>query len=285
MPTGVAETSYDLMKELTLSEIWVYPVKSMGGIRLNSAKVLEKGLAFDRRWMLVDENGVFLTQRLHPRMALFKLALNGDELIIQFRYQTPGAYIFPSIVLDTTTTPRGQIFNATIWNDEVDVFEIDRTVSEWFSELLEMNVRLVGFPEKNSRPVDPLYQVNNEQVSLADAYPFLIIGQSSLDDLNNRLTESVPMNRFRPNFVFTGGKPYEEDEWQTFSIGANRFVGVKPCARCNLPTVNQDTAQRGVEPLLTLSGYRKSGNKVFFGQNLVALDYSVVSVGDQITFS
>jgi uncharacterized protein len=283
MPTGVAETSYDLMKQLTLSEIWVYPVKSLGGIRLTSAKVFQKGLQFDRRWMLVDEKGVFLTQRIHPKMALFKLALNGDQLFIQFRHPTPGASTFPSVFLDTTAPPLGGLVKAIIWNDEVEVQETDPAISAWFSDLLDLNVRLVAFPERNPRPVDPQYQINNEHVSLADAYPFLIIGESSLNDLNERLTDAVPMNRFRPNFVFTGGKPYDEDDWKEFSIGGNRFAGVKPCARCNLTTVNQDTAHRGVEPLLTLSSYRKSGNKVLFGQNVVALDHSIVSVGDEIT--
>ena len=139
-----------------------------------------------------------------------------------------------------------------IWDDTVSAFDVDGSYSQWFSELLESPCRLVYFPEENSRPVDPRYKVNHEQVSLADAYPFLIIGQSSLDDLNSRLTEPIPMNRFRPNFVFTGGEPFEEDTWRNFSIGSTRFVGVKMCARCQLPTVNQDTAEKGAEPIKTL---------------------------------
>jgi uncharacterized protein len=272
------------MKQLLLSEIWVYPVKSLGGIRLNSAKVFEKGLEFDRRWMLVDENGVFMTQRLHARMALFKLALNGSELIIQYRYKPSPGIVFPSIVLDTNARASGQVFKAIIWHDEVDVLEVDPRVSEWFSSLMELNCRLVTFPESNPRPVDAAYHVNHEHVSLADAYPFLIIGQSTLDDLNSRLKDPVPMNRFRPNFVFTGGEPYEEDQWRNFAIGSNRFIAVKPCARCNLPTINQDTAEKGFEPLLTLSGYRKKENKVLFGQNLVSVDHTSVTVGDRLTF-
>jgi hypothetical protein len=146
-----------------------------------------------------------------------------------------------------------------------------------------MACRLVYFPEENSRPVDPRYKVNGEQVSLADAYPFLIIGQSSFEDLNSKLQEPVPMNRFRPNFVFTGGKPFEEDTWRNFSIGSTRFVGVKPCDRCVLTTVNQETGQKGVEPLKTLTSYRKRDNKVYFGQNLVALDHKRIQIGDLIT--
>jgi uncharacterized protein len=150
---------------------------------------------------------------------------------------------------------------------------------------LQMNCKLVYFPESNPRAVDPNYKVNDEHVSLADAYPFLIIGQSSLDDLNSKLPEPLPMNRFRPNFVFTGGEPYEEDLWRNFSIGSNRFIGVKPCARCVLTTVNQATAEKGPEPLRTLSLYRKKDSKVLFGNNVVTVDEGDVRVGDVITLN
>jgi uncharacterized protein YcbX len=239
------------MKQLTLTEIWVYPVKSLGGIRLNSAKVLPKGLQYDRRWMLVDETGTFMTQRIYPKMALFKLSMNFDQLIIT--YKDPSRFEHSSIMLDANAPALGEIIHATIWNDAVETVEVDRRISEWFSTYLGMSCRLVSFPEINPRAVDPLYKVNDEHVSLADAYPFLIIGQSSLDDLNSKLDYRLPMNRFRPNFVFTGGAPYEEDTWRNFAIGKNRFVGVKPCARCALTTVNQDTAEKGIEPLATLS--------------------------------
>jgi uncharacterized protein len=270
------------MKELRLSEIWIYPVKSLGGIRLNSAKVFEKGLQFDRRWMLVDENGLFMTQRTNPRMALFKLAINGNTFIITFA-QTPSASVeLPAIRLNAGTHARGEVLDARIWNDEVAVAETDPAISEWFSHRLQIKCRLVSFPEENPRAVDPEFSVNGENVSLADAYPFLLIGQSSLDDLNSKLAEPLPMNRFRPNFVFTGGKPYEEDTWSTVRIGGNRFAAVKQCARCALPTVNQDTAEKGIEPLYTLSTYRKNGNKVLFGQNLIAIDHAIVTEGDPV---
>jgi uncharacterized protein len=121
-------------------------------------------------------------------------------------------------------------------------------------------------------------------VSFADAYPFLIIGQSSLDDLNSRMDVKLPMNRFRTNFVFTGGKPFDEDNWKDFMIGNVKFRAVKPCARCVITTTNQETAERSSEPLRTLSTFRKSGNKVLFGMNLVADTIGVVNVGDEIKF-
>jgi uncharacterized protein len=267
------------MKKLQLSGIWIYPIKSLGGIALTSAKVMGKGLEFDRRWMLIDEHNVFLTQRVHPQMAMFKLTLNGTDLHILKKNATSDQWI----TFSTNTTPISQKIRAKIWDDEVDVFEVDRRLSQWFSDHLKMTCRLVGFPENSPRAVDPKYKVNDEHVSLADAYPFLIIGESSLEDLNSKLSEPVPMNRFRPNFVFTGGQAFEEDKWRNFKIGDVRFVGVKPCARCVLTTVNQDTAEKGIEPLYTLSTFRKRDAKVLFGQNLVAIDHGVVTVGDEIS--
>lgn len=264
------------MSELRLSEIWIYPIKSLGGIRLKQSMVLEKGLEYDRRWMLVDENGVFITQRLFPAMALLKLKIEKGELrIVDSRQST--AYSV-SLVPETV----GKEEEVTIWNDTVSAFEISKDASAWFSDALKTKCRLVHFPEKNSRPVDPNYKINDEHVSLADGYPFLIIGQSTLDFLNFKLEQPLPMNRFRPNFVFTGGEPHEEDSWRNFSIGINNFVSVKPCARCAIPTINQDTAQKGDEPSRTLATYRRKENKILFGQNLVAVNHQYVKEGDLI---
>lgn len=263
------------MTELRLSEIWIYPIKSLGGIRLKSAKVFEKGLEHDRRWMLIDEDNEFMSQRLYPRMALFKLSKSNDQFLIKYKSD--------SITLPLHHSTKSKSIDARIWDDTVQVFEVSDEFSQWFSERLQINCRLVSFPEKNSRPVDETYQVNHEHVSLADAYPFLIIGEQTLADLNSRLKEPLLMNRFRPNFVFSGGEPYAEDSWRNFSIGENRFAAVKQCARCVLTTVNQDTGDKGIEPLLTLSQYRKKENKVLFGKNLVALNHNEVHEGDEIT--
>ena len=262
------------MPELKLSQIWIYPIKSLGGISLNTSVVMKKGLQFDRRFMLVDETGKFMTQRVYPKMALFKMSIADHVLTIKYLQHT--------LNIATQKIESGNPFNVTIWDDTVTAFEVDPSYSKWFSEHLELSCKLVHFPEENPRPVNPKYKVNDEHVSLADAYPFMIIGQSSLDDLNGRLDNPVPINRFRPNFVFTGGKPFEEDSWRNFSIGDNRFVGVKLCDRCVLTTVNQETAEKGVEPLKTLATYRKWDNKIYLGQNLVALDHYKVTVGDKI---
>jgi len=263
------------MNELRLSEIWIYPIKSLGGIRLTSAKVLEKGLRFDRRFMLVDEYGKFMTQRVHPTMALFKLSDLNDQFSVSHEAD--------SLTIPAVPVLHGDGKVVQVWDDAVQAVEVGEEYNQWFSDRLKLKCKLVFFPEENARAVDPRYMVNNEHVSLADAYPLLIIGQRSLDDLNTRLAEPVPMNRFRPNLVFTGGEPYEEDTWREFTIGKNRFVGVKPCARCVLTTVNQDTGKAGKEPLRTLSTYRNRDGKVLFGQNLVAIDHQEIKEGDVIT--
>lgn len=262
------------MKNLKLSEIWIYPVKSLGGIRLSSSKVLDKGLQYDRRFMLVDEGGMFMTQRIFPKMALLKTSISSEKLTVTNENHSVTIAIIPAKGSDDRPVQ--------IWNDLVMAHEVDPEYSAWFSERLDMKCKLVFFPEENPRAVDPNYRVNGENVSFQDAYPVLIIGQSSLDDLNTRLSDPVPMNRFRPNLVFTGGDPYEEDTWRYFKVGSNRFAGVKPCARCVLTTVNQDTAEKGKEPLRTLATYRNVNNKILFGQNLVAVDSGVISVGDGI---
>jgi len=263
------------MADLKLSQIWIYPVKSLGGISLQTARVMPKGLQYDRRWMLIDDEGQFMTQRVHPEMALFKLTIGDEHIVIDYGQH--------SIGLSIESPEPGATISAQIWDDTVSVTEVSPAHSEWFSDLLKIKCRLVSFPEHNARAVDPKYAVNDEHVSLADAYPFLIIGQSSLDDLNRKLPQPITMRRFRPNFVFTGGEPHEEDGWRNFTIGSTRFVGVKRCARCAVPTIDPDTAEKGIEPTRTLATYRKRDNKIYFGQNLVAVDHTQVKVGDLIT--
>ena len=267
------------MNPLILSEIWIYPIKSLGGIPLETGTVQRKGLQYDRRWMLIDQDSVAMTQRAYPDMALFKPRIRESKLSVRFVKNQREI----SCADFSLETPRSDHWiSATVWNDNVDVLDVDPGISEWFTHHLGTTCRLVAFPEDRPRLVNPDYSVNQEQVSLADAYPFLIIGQASLEDLNKRLDHGVPMNRFRPNFVFTGGKPFDEDHWRDLSIGEIPFAAVKRSDRCVLTTVNQETAAKGHEPLRTLSRYRKVGNKVYFGQNLVALAEGDVRVGDPV---
>ncbi len=262
------------MGEMRLSEIWIYPIKSMGGIRLAHSTVMEKGLQHDRRWMLVDEYNVFITQRIYPLMALFRLEPLAEGFKISFRND--------AIELPNNHSTLPIEIHAKIWDDEVTTFEVSDLYSRWFSEKLGLKCKLVYFPEQNRRAVDVNFQIKKENVSLSDGYPLLMIGQASLDDLNSRLEFPVPMNRFRPNLVFTGGQPYEEDSWKLLTIGNNKFVGVKPCSRCVLTTVDQNTGEKGKEPLATLAKYRQRENKIYFGQNLLSIDHHTIHEGDEI---
>lgn len=262
------------MNTLALSEIWIYPIKSLEGISIPSWQVKPKGLQYDRRWMLIDEHGVFMTQRTTTQLALFKTALEGDKLVIRFEGE--------SVYLPLESSPKNKPLTAEVWGDVVEVYEVDQHLSTWFSEKLGMLCKLVFFPEVNKRTVDQEY-VLDHQVSLADGYPYLIIGEASLSDLNNRLDQKMEMKRFRPNFVFTGGNAFDEDDWKNFSIGKIDFLAVKPCGRCVLTTVNPETGKKGAEPLKTLATYRTNNNKILFGQNLVALNEGTVTVGEVIT--
>jgi uncharacterized protein len=263
-----------------LSEIYIYPVKSLGGIRLEEADVTDRGLQYDRRWMLVDENNRFISQREYPQLAVFSTELFTDFLRIIDTRVNKGILVS----LEPQFSEIKTIVNVTVWDDEVEVWEVSEIANNFFTEALEMSVRLVYMHEESHRKTDANYSLKGDEItSFSDGYPILIIGQSSLDDLNNRLAEPITINRFRPNFVFTGGQEFEEDEWHEFTIGGLRFFGVKPCARCVMTTIDPLTGEKkGKEPLLTLNRYRKAGNKILFGQNVLISQLGKVSEGDEI---
>jgi uncharacterized protein len=265
------------LNSLLISEINIYPVKSLGGISVKSSIVEERGLMYDRRWLLVDENGIFMTQRDFPQMALIDLSLSENNLIAKHKTNIDLQAI--RIPLKFFSDERIEII---IWDDKCKAVPISKEYDNWFSDALKTKCRLVHMPDDERRIVEKKFVAEDKIVSFADAYPFLIIGQSSLDDLNSRMEVKLPMNRFRTNFVFSGGKPFDEDNWNDFMIGNVKFRAVKPCARCVITTTNQDTAERSSEPLRTLSTFRKFGNKVLFGMNLVADTTGVVNVGDEI---
>ncbi|MFZ1280900.1 MAG: MOSC N-terminal beta barrel domain-containing protein [Ignavibacteriaceae bacterium] len=263
---------------LTLSEIYIYPIKSLGGISLDSAIAEDRGLKYDRRYLLVDENGMFLTQRDLPQLALLKLSFTETG----FKVLNMVDNSFITIPFESDSYEKMKI---QIWDDNCNSVRVDKKLDEWFSNILKIKCSLVYMPDNEKRIVEKKFFSKDFIVSFADAYPYLIIGQSSLDDLNSRLETGLPMNRFRPNFVFSGGNPYEEDNWKNFKIDGVHFKAVKPCARCMITTTDQETAERSNEPLKTLSTYRKIDGKVMFGMNLVCIKRGIVSIGDEIEFN
>ena len=260
-----------------LSELNIYPVKSLKGIPLNEAIVEDRGLQFDRRWLLVDGNGKFITQREVPQMATVKIEVGPEGM----RAARNGSSI--DVPLDPATGDRAHV---EIWGQEVVAEYYPQEFHRWFTDAIGSECRLVSMPETTRRMVDPNFAVRalQDTVSFADAYPFLLIGEGSLADLNSRLADPVPMTRFRPNFVVAGSGPFEEDTWKRIRIGSVEFHVVKPCARCVLTTVDPILGVKtGKEPLATLSSYRNWDGKVLFGQNLIAESVGgVVRVGDEI---
>jgi uncharacterized protein YcbX len=263
------------MNNYKLSQINIYPIKSLGGIALQSSKVEERGLQYDRRWMLVDEQNKFITQRLHPEMALLKVEINNNLLTIKNTQNKLSPLTIPLLPYDE------EAINAQIWNDNVTALKYNSDVNRWFAEAIGFKCSLVFMPDSAKRIVDPEY-AQNKLVGFADGYPFLIIGEESLNDLNKRMAEPLPMNRFRTNFVFSGGKSFDEDNWKTIKIGDIVFHPVKPCGRCVITTINQKTGTKGIEPLKTLAAFRQKDNKVMFGMNLVADGTGYVRVGNEL---
>jgi uncharacterized protein len=265
-----------MKNELTVQDIFIYPIKSLGGIRLEKARVEERGFQFDRRWMLVDQSGGFISQRTYPKLALLKVSLEEDSLKVVHLNDPSKVLKIPIL------NSEGPEIEVRVWEDQVLAKVVNVQTSRWFSDFLGFETHLVVMPETSIRKVDPRYAVQGESVSFADGMPYLLIGQESLNDLNSKLDHPVPMDRFRPNLVFSGGMPYEEDSLKKIKIGKLNFNVVKPCARCIMITVDQDKGQKGVEPLKTLSTFRTMNNKVYFGQNMIALETGEINVGDSI---
>lgn len=264
---------------LKLSEIYIYPVKSLGGIRLEEAEVTDRGLQYDRRWMLIDENNRFISQREYPQLALFEVAIKDSNLVITNKKNGKILTVSNSLINSDSSS-----INVTVWDDEVVACEVSKKANDFFTQAIGMSARLVYMPDESQRKTETDYSLKGDEItSFSDGYPILIIGQSSLNDLNNRLAEPITINRFRPNFVFTGGTEFEEDEWHEFKVGNIKFFGVKPCGRCILTTIDPLTGEKkGKEPLLTLNRYRKASNKILFGQNVLISQLGRVSVGDKI---
>lgn len=240
-----------------------------------------RGLQYDRRWMLVDEQGLFVSQREIAELALLGTAIEPPFLVVFSRKN-------PALRVEIPLEPQPeslQVIETQVWDDYCDALVLPDAINRWFSDVLGHPLRLVYMPDSTRRLTDGRYTAEDQVVSFADGFPFLLIGQASLDDLNNRLAQPLPMNRFRPNFVVSGSASFEEDNWGDFRIGATHFRGVKPCARCIIPTTDQDTARRAAEPLKTLATYRQENHKILFGQNVVWVgkkENEIVSAGDPV---
>lgn len=259
---------------LTVSELCIYPIKSLGGISVKSAVLGDRGLEHDRRWMLVDVNNRFISQRENASLALLQVTITNEGLLITHKIK--GKQL--AIPFEAT----GAFIDATIWDDTCELQRVNEEADAWFSAILNMSCSLVYMPDMTLRKADTESAFHGQLTSLSDGFPLLLVGQASLDDLNERLDLPIPMERFRPNIVFTGGLPYQEDEMAQFTINQIALYGVKPCARCPIPTIDQNTGIKSKEPLKTLATYRLQNHKVYFGQNVLYDGGGVINVGDLI---
>lgn len=268
------DDSHEISAFMIISQLTRYPIKSCKGIPCTSAQVERRGFQLDRRWMVTYEDGLLMTQRKVPKMALISVAIGPDHLAVN----APG---MPGLLVPFDPT-KADVLQVQVWDDIVPALDVGTAPSSWFSHFLGIPAKLVMMPESTVRPVNPRYAVAQDEVSFADAYPYLLLSEASVEDLNGRLESPLPMNRFRPNLVVKGCEPYEEDRWRVIQVGRITFHVVKPCSRCVLTTVDQDTGIKGEEPLHTLSAYRTRDNNVLFGQNLIAANTGEVTVGDRV---
>jgi len=261
-------------RSMHLSSLYRFPLKSAAGESLQRCASDSLGLLGDRRWMVVAAGtGRFLTQRILPRMALLQAHWQGDTAL---KLAAPGMPELLVRVPDDKTMRCVQV-----WSANPVIPDAGETAAAWLSDFLGQACRLVYLPEDDGIQVDLDYARLGERTAFSDGFPFLLIGQASLDDLARRVGRPLEMLRFRPNLVVSGAEPYAEDGWKRIRIGQLTFRVAKPCSRCVIPTLDPASGERAPdrEPLNTLLSYRKGPGGVFFGQNLIAEGRGELEVG------
>jgi uncharacterized protein YcbX len=260
-----------------LSGIFIYPIKACAGIALPRANVVERGLERDRRYMVVDRTGTFVTQRTLPQLCHVATALSGASIVVSAPNQA--AFELPCELSSSAGLAKSPY---RVWGSNGSAL-VHPEGSRWFSEYLNDDVSLIYMPDEEQRAVNPARARPGDIVSFADGYPLLLISEASLEELNRRLDEPLEMRRFRPNLVISGCAPHAEDGFAELQIGAVAFRGVKRCDRCVVTTIDPDTGAKGKEPLRTLAQYRLEDGKVWFGMNLIHDGSGTLRVGDAVS--
>jgi uncharacterized protein len=280
---------------ISISGLYIYPVKSLAGISLQEAELGERGFKYDREWMLVDKNNRFVSQREIPRLALVKTTLNEAAGCLQLQLQLPEAAAAGetlSIPLEQVDAVDGDQYGGRksvavkVWDDQVMATVEADQVNAALTRCFGQELRLVRMQKDFKRKVDPDYApADQDIVGFADGFPILLISEESLADLNGRLEYPVLMNRFRPNITTTGGAAFAEDDWQEATVAKIKLSFVKPCARCVITTVDQEASTAGKEPLRTMANFRKrpSDGKILFGQNAIFRGQGKIKLGDKVT--
>lgn len=257
---------------ITVSSLIYYPIKACRGFEVDSSPVERMGLEHDRRMMVVTPEGEFLTQREQPRLALVTPKLVNGILEL-----SAPDYNSLQIGIQTSGTP----WQVNVWKSTgVQAIDQGEEAAAWFSDWLGRPVRLVHIADGYKRLVNEQYVINaDDHTSFADGYPILLTSEEGLQDLNSRLESPVPMNRFRPNLVVKGCRPFEEDNWNRIRIADVELAVVKPCARCEVTTIDKKTLERSKEPLKTLGKYRRQKLGAIFGQNVIPLNEGMIRLG------
>ena len=274
----------------TLAELTLYPIKSCGGIALQEASITPSGLAsgliHDREWMAVDSQGQFITQRTHPAMATITPSIEQNEMVLR----APGMTAL-AIPLERAGD-HGTSMEVRVWKDHLPAIDSGNAAANWFSTILREDCRLVRFASHAKRVASPKWTRGMEATTLfSDSFPFLVLSQASLDDLNEKLLaegrEALPMNRFRPNIVIAGVPAYAEDRTQSLQAGDVILELVRPCQRCPIPSIDQMTGLAGPNPNDILKTYHTSellNNAVTFGMHAIVLsgEGALLRVGQTI---
>ena len=259
---------------IKVSKLNVYPVKSFRAFEPQSWPVDKRGLQGDRRWMVVDAHGKFLTQRGTAKMALCHPRFFGDHWLLSCLGQ-------PDLVLHTPSLEESVMVE--VWGSCLKAVPCGSKSDEWVSQALGMPARLVYMPNRSRRLIEFPDGSKGGLTSFVDNHPILVAGEASLEELNTRLEIPVPMDRFRPNIVLTGSKPFEEDSWDRIQIGSVVLRATKPCARCSFTTLDHQTGiSQGSEPLRTLATFRRVGNEVRFGMYYLPEILGKIEVGDGV---
>lgn len=265
-----------------VSALHIYPVKGLRGIELSEAQCTDRGLRHDRRWMVVDAAGDFLSQREHPRMATVWTDI--ADGVLSLAAPDAGSVEVPIDAGGSRTAP----MRVRVWDSVVDAVPVSAHADAWLGDYLGQPCRLVYMPDTTRRESNANYAGPDKLVGFADGFAYLLASEASLADLNARLgkkcNSALPMNRFRPNLVVAGSGAFEEDGWKEIRVGEAVLRAAKPCGRCQVTTTDQSTGEvMGPEPLATLSTYRDSREfGVMFGVNLVTMRSGAVRVGDNV---
>lgn len=263
---------------MKVAELWIYPIKGIGGQKLENAFATESGFLNDRRFMLIDENNKFISQRSHPTLACLEASILDEKLIVQDKVDSNKIInIDPEIL-------QNHVIDASVWKSKVESQTFQNEVNQWFSNYLNDNVRLVKQKSFACRTRSLPFKPNKIGLSYADGYPYLVLSKASVADLAERMQEPVDLRQFRANIIVDDCQAYEEDLLKSFSIHEAGFKMVKPCKRCPVININQDTGESHQNVVKAVSKYRRQENSIIFGMNAANVKEGIVKVNEELKF-